>query len=107
MIDHRGQIIERNRTRYDLRTNREREVLKLLADGLSIKEVAARLGRSVKTAEVHKYNLMQKLDGHDRGERIRFAIAHRLGQGPRFEDPAQPRSRPGMPPLTGRSISLP
>ena len=41
-------------------------MLKLLADGLSIKEVAAP-GRSVKTAEVHKYNLMQKLDVHDRG----------------------------------------
>jgi DNA-binding NarL/FixJ family response regulator len=93
MIDHRGQLIERNHTRYDLLTNREREVLKLLADGLSIKEVAARLARSVKTAEVHKYNLMQKLDVHDRGELIRYAIAHRLVQVPVFEDLAQPGSR--------------
>jgi two-component system response regulator NreC len=92
VIDHRGQRIERNRTRYDLLTNREREVLKLLADGLSIKEVAARLDRSVKTAEVHKYNLMQKLDVHDRGELIRYAIAHRLIQVPVFEDMAQPES---------------
>jgi two-component system, NarL family, response regulator NreC len=92
VIDHRGQPIERNRTRYDLLTNREREVLKLLADGLSIKEVAARLDRSVKTAEVHKYNLMQKLDVHDRGELIRYAIAHRLIQVPVFEDMAQPGS---------------
>jgi DNA-binding NarL/FixJ family response regulator len=93
MIDHRGQLIERHRTRYDLLTNREREVLKLLADGLSIKEVAARLGRSVKTAEVHKYNLMQKLDVHDRGELIRFAIAHRLVQVPVFEDLGGPGYR--------------
>jgi two-component system, NarL family, response regulator NreC len=93
VIDHRGQLIERNRTRYDLLTNREREVLKLLADGLSIKEVAARLGRSVKTAEVHKYNLMQKLDVHDRGELIRYAIAHRLVQVPVFEDLDPPAHR--------------
>jgi len=86
VIDHRGQVLERNRTRYDLLTNREREVLKLLADGLSIKEVAARLGRSVKTAEVHTYNLMQKLDVHDRSELIRYAIAHGLVQVPVFED---------------------
>jgi two-component system, NarL family, response regulator NreC len=93
VIDHRGQLIERNRTRYDLLTNREREVLKLLADGLSIKEVAARLGRSVKTAEVHKYNLMQKLDVHDRGGLIRYAIAHRLVQVPLFEDLDHPGPR--------------
>jgi two-component system response regulator NreC len=92
VIDHRGQILERNRTRYDLLTDREREVLKLLADGLSIKEVAARLDRSVKTAEVHKYNLMRKLDVHDRAELIRYAIAHRLIQVPVFEDLAQPVS---------------
>ena len=46
----------------------------------------------VKTAEVHKYNLMQKLDVHDRGELIRFAIAHRLVQVPVFEDLAPPAS---------------
>ena len=88
MTDHRGQPLERHRTRYDLLTTREREVLKLLADGLSIKEVAARLDRSVKTAEVHKYNLMRKLDVHDRAELIRYAIAHRLVQVPVFEDAA-------------------
>jgi len=88
MIDHRGQLLERHRTRYDLLTTREREVLKLLADGLAIKEVAVRLDRSVKTAEVHKYNLMRKLDVHDRAELIRYAIAHRLVQFPVFEDVA-------------------
>jgi len=69
------------------------EVLKLLADGLSIKEVAARLDRSVKTAEVHTYNLMQKLDVHDRSELIRYAIVHRLVQLPVFEDLAPSGSR--------------
>ena len=92
VIDHRGQPIERKRTRYDLLTSREREVLKMLADGLSIKEVAGRLDRSVKTAEVHTYNLMQKLDVHDRSELIRYAIAHRLVQVPVFEHLAPPSS---------------
>lgn len=97
MIDHRGQPIERTRTRYDLLTNREREVLKLLADGLTIKEVAARLDRSVKTAEVHKYNLMQKLALHDRGELIKYAIAHRLVQVPVFDDLVEPAPDPHDP----------
>lgn len=86
VIDNRGQLKERGRTRYDLLTDREREVLKLLVDGLSTKQVAARLERSVKTAEVHKYNLMHKLGVHDRAELIRYAIAHRLVQVPVFED---------------------
>jgi two-component system response regulator NreC len=88
VIDERGQPVERGRTRYDLLTDREREVLKLLVDGLSTKQVAARLARSVKTAEVHKYNLMHKLGVHDRAELIRYAIAHRLVRVPVFEDPA-------------------
>jgi DNA-binding NarL/FixJ family response regulator len=86
VIDERGQPVERGRTRYDLLTDREREVLKLLVDGLSTKQVAARLDRSVKTAEVHKYNLMHKLGVHDRAELIRYAIAHRLVRVPVFED---------------------
>jgi DNA-binding NarL/FixJ family response regulator len=91
----RGQRLARARTRYDLLTEREREVLKLLADGLSVKQVAARLGRSVKTVEVHKYNLMRKLDVHDRGGLVKYAIAHRLVQLPVFEDVVDS----GRPPL--------
>lgn len=89
VIDQRGRIA-RARTKYDLLTDREREVLKLLADGLSVKEVAARLGRSAKTAEVHKYNLMRKLGVHDRAGLVRYAIAHRLVQLPIFEDVIEP-----------------
>lgn len=65
-------------TEYDRLTNREREVLKLLAEGLSIKEVAARLTVSVKTADAHKTNLMRKLDVHDRAGLIKWAIRHKL-----------------------------
>jgi len=86
VFDHRGQRIESTRSNYDLLTAREREVLKLLADGLSIKEVAARLQRSVKTAEAHTYNLMHKLDVHHRAGLVKYAIAHQIVQVPVVED---------------------
>ena len=91
VLDDHGQRLERGRTKYDLLTDREREVLKLLADGLSVKEVAARLERSVKTAEVHKYNLMRKLGVHDRSGLVKYAIAHRLVHVPVFDDLVEPR----------------
>jgi two-component system response regulator NreC len=91
VLDDQGQRLERGRTKYDLLTDREREVLKLLADGLSVKEVASRLDRSVKTAEVHKYNLMRKLGVHDRAGLVKYAIAHRLVQLPIFDDLVEPR----------------
>jgi two-component system response regulator NreC len=90
VIDGRGHPVARTRTKYDLLTDREREVLKLLADGLSVKEVAARLGRSAKTADVHKYNLMRKLDVHDRAGLVKYAIAHRIIQLPVFEELVEP-----------------
>lgn len=82
LIDDRGRPVARTRTRYDLLTEREREVLKLLADGLSIKDIAACFERSVKTAEVHKYNLMRKLGLHDRAGVLKYAIAHGLVEMP-------------------------
>lgn len=87
LVDDDGHLVERTRTRYDLLTDREREVLKLLADGLSVREVAVRIDRSVKTAQVHKYNLMHKLDVHHRTGLVKYAIAHRLVQVAAFEDP--------------------
>jgi two-component system, NarL family, response regulator NreC len=68
----------RTRTRYDLLTSREREVLKLLADGLSSKEIASRLELSVKTVDVHKYNLMRKLGVHDRAGLVKYALRRKL-----------------------------
>jgi DNA-binding NarL/FixJ family response regulator len=55
-------------------TTREREVLLLLAEGQSNKEVAASLGIGVKTAEAHRANLMRKLGVHSLGELVRYAI---------------------------------
>jgi two-component system response regulator NreC len=63
---------------YDLLSDREREILVLLAEGIALKEIAKRLNLSVKTVEAHKYNLMRKLDLHDRSELIRYAIRRRL-----------------------------
>ena len=65
-------------TSYDRLSPREREVLKLLAEGLSIKEIATRLNLSVKTVDVHKTNLIKKIDVHDRTELIKYAIRQKL-----------------------------
>lgn len=55
-------------------SRREREVLQLVAEGLSAKEIAARLGLSVKTAEAHRGNLMGKLGIRRTSMLVRFAI---------------------------------
>lgn len=65
-------------TGYERLSDREREVLKLLADGLALKEIAVRLVLSVKTVDAHKTNLMRKLDLHDRSELIKYAIQQKL-----------------------------
>ena len=65
-------------TRYELLSEREREILVMLAEGQSLKEVATQLDLSVKTVDAHKYNIMRKLDLHDRTGLIRFAIRQKL-----------------------------
>jgi DNA-binding NarL/FixJ family response regulator len=59
---------------YESLTDREKQVLKLVAEGRSNKEVADDLGISVKTAMSHREHIMDKLDLHSRTELIRFAI---------------------------------
>jgi two-component system response regulator NreC len=78
----------KTRTRYDVLTAREREVLKLLADGHPTKEIAARLELSVKTVDVHKTNLMRKLDIHDRAGLVKYAIQRKLIRVPIFDESA-------------------
>lgn len=78
MVDRYVEGSKVGGTSYDLLTDREREVLKLLAEGLSTKEAASRLGLSAKTVDAHKTNLMRKLDIHGRAELIRWAIQNKL-----------------------------
>ncbi len=59
---------------YEALTDREKQVLKLVADGRSNKEVADVLGISVKTAMTHREHVMEKLGVHNRTELVRFAI---------------------------------
>lgn len=59
-------------------TAREREIVQLLAEGKSNKEVAAILGVSVKTAETHRTNIMRKLELHSMSELVRYAIRNKI-----------------------------
>ncbi|GAB4479427.1 MAG: response regulator transcription factor [Anaerolineae bacterium] len=60
----------------DLLTPREREVLQLVAEGNTNRQIAAHLSISVKTVEKHRFNLMEKLDIHDVTGLVRFAMLH-------------------------------
>ena len=61
-------------------TARQREVLQLLAEGKSAKEIAAVLGLSTRTVEDHKYRMMETLGIENSVELIHFAIKHGLIQ---------------------------
>jgi len=59
-------------------TLREREVMKLLAEGYTVRKAAAVLGISVKTVEAHKFNLMRKLDIHNKAQLVTVAIQKKI-----------------------------
>jgi two-component system response regulator NreC len=59
--------------RTSVLTSREQEVMRLLAEGRTVREVAAELSLSVKTVEAHKLNLMRKLDIHNRASLVEYA----------------------------------
>jgi DNA-binding NarL/FixJ family response regulator len=59
-------------------TTREREIVQLLAEGKSSKEVAVALGISVKTAETHRANIMRKLELHSVSELVRYAVRNQI-----------------------------
>jgi DNA-binding NarL/FixJ family response regulator len=59
-------------------TPRQREIVQLLAEGKSSKEVAAQLGLSVKTAETHRANIMRRLDCHSVSELVRYAVRNNI-----------------------------
>jgi len=59
-------------------TPRQREIVQLLAEGKSSKEVAVQLGLSVKTAETHRANIMRRLDCHSVSELVRYAVRNNI-----------------------------
>ena len=77
--EYMQQLQERGLTdSYDLLTDREKEVLQLLAEGRSNKEVAAQLDVGLSTVETHRANLMQKLNLHSTAEIVLYAMRKRL-----------------------------
>jgi len=62
-------------------TQREREIVQLLAEGKSNKEVAGVLGISVRTAETHRANIMLKLNLHSIVDLVRYAVRNRIVEG--------------------------
>ncbi|MGA2978879.1 MAG: response regulator transcription factor [Terriglobales bacterium] len=75
-------ILRKQAVRVPLRrstlTLREREVMRLLAEGHTVKKAALVLGISVKTVEAHKFNLMRKLDIHNKAQLVTVAIQKRI-----------------------------
>jgi DNA-binding CsgD family transcriptional regulator len=59
-------------------TPREREIVQLLAEGKSTKEVAVALGLSVKTAETHRSNIMRKLELHSVSDLVLYAVRNNI-----------------------------
>jgi DNA-binding NarL/FixJ family response regulator len=77
-------VVQAYRTKSDLPPDplspREREVLQLVAEGKTTKEIAVLLGVSVKTAESHRMHIMSKLDIHETASLVRYAIRRGLVQ---------------------------
>lgn len=74
LSDYRRHV----REPLDLLTSREREVLQMLAEGKTNKEIAAALNLSVYTVDAHRGRIMEKLNLHSIGELVRFAVRHGL-----------------------------
>jgi two-component system, NarL family, response regulator NreC len=64
--------------RYGTLTKREREILKMLAEGRSVKEIVTGFDLSVKTVEAHKFNLKRKLDIHNKAQLVQYAIQKKI-----------------------------
>ncbi|HZS49480.1 MAG TPA: response regulator transcription factor [Bryobacterales bacterium] len=77
--DFRSRIKSAHRQpRFATLTTREKEILKFLAEGESVKEIASGLNLSVKTVEAHKFNLMRKLDIHNKAHLVQYAIQKKI-----------------------------
>jgi two-component system response regulator NreC len=76
--DFRSRVRSATSPRFNTLTRRELEVLKFLAEGNSVKEIAGTLDLSVKTIEAHKFNLMRKLDIHNKAQLVQYAIQKKI-----------------------------
>jgi len=65
-------------TRTGVLTRRELEVLKMIAEGNSVREIAHQLGLSIKTVDTHKFNLMRKLGIHNKVQLVIYAIQNQI-----------------------------
>jgi len=74
LSDYRRHV----RDPVDLLSSREREILQLIAEGKTNKEIAAALKLSVYTVDAHRGRIMEKLNLHSVGELVRFALRHGL-----------------------------
>jgi DNA-binding NarL/FixJ family response regulator len=73
-----GVVLDSKASARNRLTVREREIVQLLAEGKSSKEVAVALRISVKTAETHRANIMRKLELHSVSELVRYAIRNQI-----------------------------
>ena len=73
-----GNLSARVALRRSTLTLREREVMKLLAEGHTVRQAAGILGVSAKTVEAHKFNLMRKLDIHNKAQLVTAAIQKKI-----------------------------
>lgn len=69
-----GRVKKPGANPYEVLTSRQREILQLIAEGLSTKEIAQKLGLSINTVEVHRANLMERLNIHEIAGLVRYAI---------------------------------
>jgi len=76
--DYLSRDIHKSENDANSLSSREREVLQLIAEGKTSKEIAEILNLSVKTVQSHRTSLMQKLDLHDRGDLIKYAIQKKI-----------------------------
>lgn len=76
--DYVAQLNRADATAFSLLSPREREVLQLIAEGASVKEIAEQLSISVKTVETYRAQIMEKLDLHSVAELTKYAIREGL-----------------------------
>jgi DNA-binding NarL/FixJ family response regulator len=81
---------ERKDQRSTRTTPREMEIVRLLAQGKSNKEIAAQLGITVRTVETHRAKIMLKLDLHSLADLIHYAIRQGLHKGLGLHHPSSP-----------------